>query len=380
MNLKKVIVIFGTIFIGATGFAKTKGTATIGSDIVKTSDSDSDSVQFAGAYGNLNVTAEDDYITAGGKIYYRLNSSDSWEDNGQKIEIKKALLKFRPFGNNSLEIAGGKLYSYYLPGSFFQLSEIYTGSNRWGKTGAGVSFNKAGFFGGAGVPLTESYVKFSDSWGVNGAIGYDFKTISNKYPVKLGADLLYSRTKETDKKTKEESYKDELSSSVSFLYTPKLEGFISKFSVFTSVSFNSEPYVASSVFKKVANYNNKDLKKSNFASLNLSANLKSVQVSLEAEAGHSAEGNIIPVYTGFQVFVPFTNWVGLKPRFFYYGALDAENSSESKQALEVYPRLWFTLNSWNISAGYDFGFKQNLENKWNFEWKIPVFFEYKIEK
>lgn len=374
MKKRKTLLVLAAV-LAVNGFAKTKGTLTVGSDIVKTDDTEDQNIVFGGAYTNLNITAENEYVTAGGKIYFRLNSTDEWESLAKKIEIKKAFLKARPFGTDLFEIAIGKLYSYYLPGNFFQLSEIYTGSSRWGKTGLGVLINKNGFSGGAALALSESYEAFTDSVGVNGALVYDFKEISSKIPVKLGADLLYLREVEDD-----DTYSDDFSSTVSILYTPKVDGFISKLSLALSYSYNSEPYVASSVFKNVTNYKNADLKKSNFASVNFSTDIGRVKFTLEGEAGHSKEGSMIPLYAGTQLLIPVFKFIYFKPRFFYYAALDEDDNSASRQTFEVYPRLWLEIKNVAISAGYDFDFKQTSDDEWRYEWAIPFFIEYRLGK
>lgn len=372
---KKVILSFGILLISINVYAKTKGSVTVGSELIENDASEEGKVLFGGAYTNFNITAENEYVTAGGKLYYRLNSTDSIDGLGQKLEIKKALLKVRPLGDNSIEFAIGKLYSYYLPGNFFQLSEIYTGASRWGKTGVGFVFNKEGLSVGGAIPLTESYVNFSDGFGLNGAVVYDLKTVNADLPVKLGADLLYSAAKQGDA-----PLKNDFSSTVTALFTPSLKGLVSKVSVAASFSYNAEPFVASSVFKNVSNYKNADLKKSNFGSINASANVGKIQLTLEGEAGHSTKGSIVPLYAGTQVVVPVTEKIALRPKFFYYAALDSQDKSAGRQTFEIYPRVWITTGDFVISAGYDFDFKQVSASDWNFEWSVPLFVEYKLGK
>lgn len=89
--------------------------------------------QFGGAYIWGDIIQGNDYVTAGGKIYYRINAVKDFEDESQKLEIKRAYIKVRPAGNDFFEIGLGKVYSYFLPGSYFSLAEVYTGNNRWGK-------------------------------------------------------------------------------------------------------------------------------------------------------------------------------------------------------------------------------------------------------
>jgi len=373
--MKKNILMFTIALISINVYAKTKGSVILGSNLVETTEVNDGTVQFGGAYAGLNITAENEYVTGSGKFYYRLNAVDQWENNAQKLDVKKAVLKFRPFGNDSLEIAGGKLYSYYLPGTFFQLSEVYTGSGRWGKTGVGLSFNKAGFFGGFAIPLTESYVKFTDSFGLAAAFGYDFKNLNNNIPLKLGTDLLFTNTKQKD-----ESYFQDFSSTISILYNPADFNLFKKNSVSLAFSYNAEPFVANSVFKNVSNYKSANLKKANFASLNVSSTIGKIQFALEGEAGHSTEGSLVPLYFGTQVGIPVTSWLTLKPKAFYYAALNADDNKDSRQTIEVYPRFLLAFEKWTISAGYDFDFKQTSESDWAFEWSIPFYVEYKIGK
>lgn len=373
--MKKNFLIFIIFSLAAAGFAKAKGSAIAGSNIVETSDSNDGSVRFGGAYAGLNLTAENEYVICSGKFYYRLGAADEWENLTQKLDVKKAVLKFRPFGNDVLEIAGGKLYSYYLPGTFFQLSEIYTGAGRWGKTGVGLSFDKSGFFGGMGIPLTESYVKFKENFGLSAAFGYDFKNLKENFPIKLSADLLFSNTKQNDN-----TYARDYSSSISVLYNPADFNIFKRTSVAFVFSYNAEPFVANSVFKNVSNYKLANLKKADFASVNISSNIGKVQLVLEGEAGHSKEGSLIPLYLGAQTGIPFTNWLTFKPKVFYYAVFDSDNNNASRQTIELYPRFLLNFEKWTLSAGYDFDFKQMSESDWAFEWSIPLYIEYKIGK
>lgn len=367
--LSAVLVAFAASYLFAE--FSVKGNLTVGSTIVESTDDD---VEFGGAYALADVSGENDFISIGGKFYYRLNATDDIEKLSQKLEIKKAFVKVRPFRNNLLEIGGGKLYSYYLPGNYFQLAEIYTGASRWGKTGVGIKSEIGGFFGGIGIPLTESYVAFTDNFGINGAAGFDFKKVNSDVPVKLSGDVVFTRIKQKD-----ESYENETSSTFSVNYAPSFNGTFSKINLTASYSINAEPYVASSVFKNVSNYNAENLKKANFASLNFRADIGKVQWILEGEAGHSVEGDLIPLYAGTQVLIPVIKHFDLKPRFFYYAAFDSEDSGNSRNTFEFYPRIWLTFGNWIISAGYDFDFKQDEDKDWIFEWNIPVYVEYKFK-
>lgn len=375
MNRKIIAIGLALLSLSANVFAKTKGSVTVGSDVIKNDTSEEGKILFGGAFTSFNITAENEYLTAGGKIYYRLNSTDSFEELGQKLEVKKIVFKVRPFGNDLFEAAIGKLYSYYLPGNFFQLSEFYTGASRWGKTGVGFEFNKSGFSAGIGIPLTESYIKFTDGFGVNGALVYDFNNLNDKVPVKLGADIIFSTAKQKD-----DSYEKDISSTVSVLYTPSENGFVSKISVAAAFSYNAEPFVANTAFKNVSNYKTENLKKANFGSINASANIGAVQVTLEGEFGHSVKGSLIPLYAGTQAVIPVTKNISLKPKLFYYAALDSENQAASRQTFEFYPRGTVSAGNFVISAGYDFDFKQKTESDWDFEWRFPVSVEYKIGK
>lgn len=370
----KKFVLFAVLLISTAFYLfaekNVKGSVLLGSTVVE---STAEGAEFGGAYALADVSGENNFISTGGKFYYRINATDDIKNLSQKLEIKKAFVKIRPFGNDILEIGGGKLYSYYLPGNFFQLSEIYTGASRWGKTGVGLKSEIGGFFGGIGVPLTESYVAFTDNWGLNGAAGFDFKKINSDIPVKLSGDIIFTRTKQKD-----ESYKNDLSSTISVNYIPLITGVFSKINLTASFSINSESYVASSVFKNVSNYNSKELKKANFASINFRTNIAKVQWTLEGEAGHSVEGNLIPLYAGTQIVIPVVKYVSLRPRLYYYGALDSENSDNSRNTIEVYPRFMLTFDKVTFSAGYDLAIKQVDRENWNFEWKIPLYVEYKF--
>lgn len=368
--MKKIVVIVLALSAVLFAEAKVKGNTGFGSTLVESTES---GVEFGGAYLFADVSGENEYVSAGGKIYYRWSSFEKLEELGQKLDLKKAYLKVRPSGSDIFEIAGGKLYSYYLPGNFFQLSEIYTGASRWGKTGLGAKGKITGFEFGASLPLSESYLAFQNEWGLNAALVYDFSTIKNFIPLKLGASFIFDRALQKD-----ESYKNDFSSTVNLYYTSKVRGFVSNFNAAVSFSYNAEPFVASSIFKNVSNYKRTELKKANFLSLNLKSNFGKVAFTLEGEAGHSVEGSMIPLYAGSQINLPVIGGLSFKPKIFYYAALDSSDSEKSRQTVELYPRLWFTYEKWTFAAGYDFAFKQADKELWNFEWKVPVLVEYKF--
>lgn len=294
-------------------------------------------------------------------------------------------MRFRPFANKTLEASIGKLYSYYLPGNFFALSETYTGKSRWGKTGVGAKWQNYGFTIGAALPVSESYTEFKNSYGIAFSANYDFSNLNENMPFSAGGtffyDYEYSETqdKETSKITSEEE--KDFSGAISINYSPEISGFVSKLNSTLTFNYNAEPYVASRVFKNVANYNAENLDECWFFSLNHKNSFGSVQFVLEGEAGHSLNRNMIPLYAGTQVLIPIVEHFSLKPQFFYYAALNSENNDESRQTFEFYPRIVLTFgskNQWNINAGADFFYKQTEKDDWSLEWNLPLFVEYKI--
>ena len=333
---------------------------------------DSDN-QFGGAYLWGDIVQGNDYVTAAGKIYYRLNSVAEGEEEQQKIEIKRAYIKVRPTGTDIFEAACGKLYSYYLPGGFFNLSEIYTGNTRWGKTGLGTKFDYKGFGGGIALPATESYTAFNDSFSLNAALTYNFKTLSDSLPLEVGFSAF------------EDFVNEDFAFAASAQYSPKLTGFVSKTKFFASYSYNAEPYVASSVFKNVSNYNLPELKKCHLASINFRFNLGSVEIIQEGEAGHSKEGDYIPLYSGTQALIPIVDHVAFKPRFFYYAALNEKDNDLSRQTFAFYPRMWLTFGKATVSAGSIItcmqcgtNNKDKTRSDWYWGYEIPIFAEYKF--
>lgn len=329
--------------------------------------------EFGGAYLWADIIQGNDYVTAAGKIYYRFNSVAEGQDASQKFELKRAYVKVRPCGNDFFEIAAGKLYSYHLPGGYFNLAEIYTGNNRWGKTGLGTKFEFAGFTTGLALPLTDSYVSFKEAFSLSGSIDYNFAKINEGLPLTAGFSAA------------QDFVKDDFSFSLSAQYSPKTTGFISKAKFFASYSYNSEPYVASSVFKKIANYAKVDLKKAHFASINITMNFGNVEFITEGEAGHSKEGNYIPLYSGSQLLIPIVDHLAFKPRFYYYAALNESDSDLSRQTFEFFPRLWLTFGKCTVSAGTSIflmqagtSSKDEKLSDWYWGYEVPLYATWKF--
>lgn len=353
---------------------ESKANITFGITPLESSSSENINCKFGGMYllGDFLISLSK--ISVGTKIYYRINSSDSWKNNQQKIDIKRAYLSYRPFANNLLEFSAGKLYSYYLPGNFFNLAEIYTGASRWGKTGIATKFDYQGFFGGFAIPLSENYTDFAKSFGVNFALGYNFSQLNKNVPVKFSSAIFFTR--ESENKI---DYENDYSFSVSTQFSPNIKTFISKLSLTITYSYNAESYVSNSAFKKVSNYKLAELKNTHLFSVNYKNNFNSVAFSLESEVGHSLEGNMIPLYVGTQVSIPLVKHLELRPRFYYYAALDSQDSSSSRQTFEFYPRFWITLKNISISLATDFEYKQTSSRNWNFSWSIPCYAQLKIK-
>lgn len=380
--MKRLFILL-LIVVGTAGvFAKpsVKGKVAIGGDILEKTDGDPD---FGNLYLLTEVSAGNDYVTAAGKLYYRLSMADDSKDLdkekslSQKIDLKRAYIRVRPMGNEILEFSIGKLYSYYLPGNYFALSEIYTGSSRWGKTGVGLKFEKSGFTLGAALPVTESYAEFKSSRGFNGALGYDFKNLNENLPLKIGATLLYNHS-ETEVKDKPASIDDDFSFTGSINFSKKFEESKFSFNTTLSYSWNSEPFVASSVFKNIASYDAEGLNKSQFLSINQTLDFSKFKFTLEGEIGKSREKNWIPVYTGLLTVFKLTEEFSLRPRFFYYASLNSDDKDLGRQTFEFYPRVWFEKGKWIAAAGVDFSHFQTAPDKWEWHWKIPFIVEYKF--
>ena len=377
------------VFCLAGGFCVTfesKSNVTFGiTPVQKITDENSleQSNQFGGAYFLGDFALSNEKITAAGKIYYRLKAAESRDEETQQLDIKRAFIRYRPFASNLLEFSLGKLYSYYLPGNYFQLSEIYTGATRWGKTGAGAILEYKRFTLGLALPLKETKTAFKDSFGLNAAACYDFSSLSDSLPVKIGADINYTRTgavySKNGTKTSDTDY--DFEKSFSLYFTPKISGFFKNPALTLTYSHNAEPYVSSSVFKNVSNYSDSDMKKSQFASLNFRGNFGAVQMIAEGEAGHSISGDTIPLYAGTQALIPFYGKiVWFKPRFYYYAALDSSDSEKSRSTFEFYPRAWITAGKITVSAGADILHKEYKKDFWKWEWSLPMYVQYKVGK
>ena len=332
---------------------------------------------FGGAYLLLDSVLSNNYVIIGGKIYYRLSEASSWEELSRKLDIKKAYIKLRPLGTADIELAAGRLYSYYLPGAFFSLTETYTGASRWGKTGVGMKFSKAGFTGGLGLPLTEDMELFDDTKSLAGGLSYNVASAYAPLPLQAGCAVSYEDKKQTDKKSGKTSRNRETAYTFSLYYTPRLEGFVHDFSAFAAYSYNASPYVASTAFKPVSNY--KSVGRAQFASFSFKLSLGQVQLLGEGELGKSLDADIVPFYTGLQLFVPLTEQVALKPRFFYYAAYNTEHSAESRQTFEFYPRLWITQGRATVSLGFDVLTAQVAEKEYQWSWKMPLYLELKVQ-
>lgn len=374
------------VFCSALGFSVTfesKSNVTFGiTPVEKVTDDKSfeQNRQFGGAYFLGDFALSNEKITAAGKIYYRLKAAESRDEEAQQLDIKRAFIRYRPFASNLLEFSLGKLYSYYLPGNYFQLSEHYTGATRWGQTGAGAKLEYSGFTLGLALPVKESKNTFKDSFGLNAAACYDFSSLSGAIPVKIGADINYTRTGAvSSSKTSDADY--DFEKSFSLYFTPKISGFFKNPALTLTYSHNAEPYVSSSVFKNVANYYNSDMKKSQFASLNFRGNFGAVQMIAEGEAGHSISGDMIPLYAGTQALIPvYQKIVWFKPRFYYYAALDSSDSEKSRSTFEFYPRAWITAGKITVSAGADILHKEYGKDFWKWEWSLPMYIQYKVGK
>lgn len=340
--------------------------------------------EFGGTYVQGDFALSNDKITAAGKIRYWIKPSAYSSDSiKQRMDIKRAYIRYRPFAANLLEFSLGKFYSYYLPGNYFSLADHYTGSSRWGKTGIGAKFEYKGLTLGVAIPVTESDVRIADYFGLGSSMSYDFSRLNKNIPVKLGANFLYTRTgvdySSKDDITDKADY--DYSEAVSLYYTPKLSGFISRLSLALTYSRNVAPFVSSSAYKHISNYADSDMKKSHFVSWNLRSYFGSIQLITEGEAGHSISGDIVPFYTGTQLLIPvYEKTVYFKPRFFYYAAINTQNNDESRQTFEFYPRAWITAGKYTVSAGVDILRKEYDKDSWKWEWEIPLFVQYQVGK
>lgn len=384
--MKKIILVALAVLSVSAAFAKElefKGNLLWGGTISQ-EDYDKKSKEMVEKYAKNyllgDVILSTEKLTVGGKIYYRIPAMEKSEEISQRMEIKRAFVRVRPMGNELLEISGGKLYSYYLPGNFFQISETYTGASRWGESGVGVKSEWNGWTFGAALPVGESSskietaTKFDNFFALNGAIGYDFSHLDSAFPIKLNADAGFRRTKADD----EAKYNQIFAASV--YYTPKLDGFVNKMYAALTYSYNAKPFVANTGVSPLINKDDSDLALCHIISLNYRSYFGPVHFTFEGEIGKSIEGNKIPVYGATQFLVPFTEVLAIKPRFMYYSAIDSDNGDNTRSSYEIYPRLWITPNkNWNISLGADFVKKQISKDDWKWEWSVPFYVEYKIK-
>ena len=383
--MKKVLLrLIPAIFSVASVFAAgSKNNTALTFSVTPIDKDETDDVQFGGAYFLAESTMSDDYVTLGGKLYYRLNKTDSKEAESQKLEVKRAYAKIRPFGKDFFEVALGKLYSYYLPGGYFSLTETYTGAARWGESGLAAKIQKNGLTLGLALPLTESYVEFRKNWGLNFAAVYDFSVISNELPVALGADILYSATGDDDSDVNSISEKD-FSECVSLNFSKRNFGLFKNFSVFAAFSHNVRPYVAHTILSPVAVVSNSksslyaDVKKSNLFSLAFRPTIGSVKITSESEIGHSVSGTIVPFYSALQVHFPVTEILSLKPLVGYYAAFDTSDSSNSYDTWEFYPRVLLELEKWTFTAGWDIFYKEISDGDYHWIWTVPLTAKVKI--
>ncbi|MCR4742340.1 MAG: hypothetical protein K5866_05670 [Treponema sp.] len=380
--MKKLAILLIISTFAGIGFAKEKvtGKVGIGGSAVEQTES---SPEFGGLYLLTDVSGGNDYVTAGGKIYYRLSISDDSNDLdkdesfSQKLDLKRAYIRIRPLASDILEFGIGKVYSYYLPGNYFSLSEFYTGSSRWGKTGLGVKYEDYGFTFGLALPVTESYIEFNNSWGLSGALAYNFKNLNEQVPLIISTSFIYDHQK-TEAKGEETEISDDFSLTASLNFAKKFVESDFAFNTTLSYSYNAEPFVASSTFKNITNYNAKGLKKAHLISYNQSLDFSKVKITLEAEGGKSIENNWFPLYTALQTLVQITDLFSIRPRFYYYAAFNSQNSEENRQTFEIYPRIWFEGKKWLAYTGVDFAYKQTDVDVWKWEWNIPFFVEYKF--
>ena len=383
--MKKVSLFLFVVFSSAVSIfaAGSKNNTALTFSVTPIDKDETDDVQFGGAYFLTESTMSDDYVTLGGKLYYRLNKTDSKEAESQKVEIKRAYAKIRPFGEDFFEFALGKLYSYYLPGGYFSLTETYTGASRWGETGIAAKIEKNGFTFGLALPLTESYVEFRKNWGLNFAAVYDFSTVSKELPLTLGADILYSATGDDDSDVNSISEKD-FSECVSVNYSKRNVSFFKNLAVFAAFSHNVRPYVAHTILSPVAVVSNSksamyaDVKKSNLFSLAVRPTIGSVKITSESEIGHSVEGTVVPFYSALQIYFPVTEILSIKPLAGYYAAFDTSDSSNSFDTWEFYPRILLEFEKWTFTAGWDTFYKEISDSEYRWLWTVPLTAKVKI--
>lgn len=377
--MKKNILLLAFILAGLSSAfsAGMKNDTDVTFSVTPIDKDEEDKVQFGGSYLLVDSKLNDDYVTLGGKLYYRLNKTESKEEESQKLEVKRAFAKVRPFGNEIFEFALGKLYSYYLTGGYFSLTETYTGASRWGKTGIGVKSEYNGFTVGAAMPLTESYVAFKKDWGLNFAASYNFSSINKELPLTLGFDLQYGATADGEADVNSVSEKD-FSECLAANFSKRNFSIFKTFSVFLAFSHNAEPYVANSMLSPVQNRKVADLKQTNLFSLAIRPTIGRIRITSESEIGHSVKGDMIPFYTALQVYAPIHGIFAIKPMAGYYAAYDTSDSAKSFDTWEFYPRVMLEFEKWSITAGWDAFYKKIADSEYRWTWTVPITAKLKV--
>ena len=373
MQKKFIILIF--VFFPLVFSFGLKNNTSLTFSVTPIDKDENDDVDFGGAYFMTESLLSDDFVTLGGKLYYRLKATDSKSNESQELEVKRAYAKIRPFGSEIFEVAIGKFYSYYLSGGYFSLTETYTGGTRWGKTGVGVKSEAKGFTLGVAVPLSEKYVAFSDAWGLNFGAEYDFSSVFDNLPLKIGFSAFYDSVADGKNFTPSE---EDFSECVSFYFSKKSLAFFRNFSIFLAFSHNSAPYVANSILSPVANKKNAELQTVNLFSLALRSTIGKIRITSETEVGHSIEGTMIPFYSALQVYAPIIGFLAVKPLIGYYAAYDMSNSKKSFDTWEFYPRFMLETKKWTITAGWDIFYKEISDGEYRWIWAVPITAKLKI--
>lgn len=380
---KNLFILAGLLLALHASFAQMRNDTSLTLAVTPTKKDENDHVSYDGAYSMIECVLSDERATLGGKLYYRLKEAKSSDEEAQKLDVKRAYAKVRPFGNSFLEIAIGKLYSYYLSGGYFSLTETYTGAVRWGETGVGAKTEFKGLTLGLALPVTESYVAFSKDWGLNAAASYNFAEISKNLPFIFGFDVLYSAGGDDDEDVNNVSEKD-FSESVALNFSKRNFGIFSSFGFFLAFSHNVRPYVAHTVLSPVAEVSSSKsplyakVKKSNLFSFALRPTIGKVRVTSESEVGHAVDGNLIPFYSALQVYFPVYGIVALKPMAGFYAVFDTSDSSNSFRTWEFYPRIMLEFDKLTVTAGWDIFYKEMSRNHFYWIWTVPITAKIKI--
>ena len=395
--MKRILVLIFTAFfaLSSQAFGAMKNDTNIKFSLWPVNKDAEDNYTFGGSYARVESVMSDDFVTLGGKIYYRVKGSNSTTSASQEVELKRAYVKIRPFGNNLAEFAVGKLYSYYLAGSYFSLMEIYTGASRWGKTGIGFKSEFNGFTLGLALPAMETnsaakkankeYNFFRTDWGMNASLSYNFAELSDSLPITFGANLLYSASgkgasdgsSDGEADVNSVSEKDFSECFSAYYYTKNLWIF-SRFSTFFAFSHNAVPYVANSSFRPVANYSNADLKRVNLFSLAVKAYFDNFRVVLEGEGGHSVDGTMIPFYTALQFKLPLYEGLSLQPIFSYFASYDTSDSKNSFDTWLIYPQLVLEYKRLTLTAGWHGAYMEVKDDDYRWLWYLPLSARIKI--